>query len=157
MHTSLVAALLAVMAIGGWVAVYLVRSRRGATEADGKRDRRAKAATALAEVDRALTTVDEGQGSSASATVKAWAEERRCVFCHGPLVESRVAGHHIALLEPGGITREWVDIASDRLPLALATCLPVCWNCHVAATFRRLHPELVTDRDERVMHVERQR
>lgn len=88
--------------------------------------------------------------SSASAMVKAWAKGRTCVSCGGPLAEPRFSGHHIALLEPAGMTREWVDIASDRLPLALATCLPVCWNCHLAATFRRLHPELVTDRDDKI-------
>jgi len=64
----------------------------------------------------------------------------------------RFSGHHIALLEPSGITREWVDVAADRLPLALATSLPLCWNCHLAASFRRMHPELVTDREEGRMH-----
>ena len=63
------------------------------------------------------------------------------------MVEHGFLRHHIALYEPGGKSREWVDVATDRLPLALATTLPMCWNCHVAATFRELHPELVTDRD----------
>ena len=26
---------------------------------------------------------------------------------------------------------------------------PVCWNCHIAESFRREHPDLVTDRDNR--------
>ena len=43
------------------------------------------------------------------------------------------------------------------MPLALATSLPLCWNCHVAATFRRMHPELVTDRDDSTIHVTRRR
>jgi len=51
------------------------------------------------------------------------------------------------------MTREWVDVGADRLALALATSLPLCWNCHVAATFRRTHPELVTDRDDRTVQV----
>lgn len=91
--------------------------------------------------------------SSASAVVKAWARGRPCAACGGELVESRLAGHHIALLEPSGMTREWVDVAADRLPLALATSLPICWNCHVAETFRRQHPELVTDREDTTVHV----
>lgn len=95
----------------------------------------------------------QAPASSAAAAVKAWAKGRQCVVCGGALAEPRFTGHHIALLEPGGMTREWVDVAADRLPLALATSLPVCWNCHVAATFRRLHPELVTDRDEATVHV----
>ena len=91
--------------------------------------------------------------NSPSAQVRQWARGRQCVTCGGPLVESRLAGHHIALLEPSGMTREWVDVAADRLPLALATCLPMCWNCHVAATFRRMRPDLVTDRDDAIVHI----
>jgi len=90
---------------------------------------------------------------SASAVVKEWARARTCAMCRGPVTESWFAGHHIALLEPTGMTREWVDVGADRLALALATSLPLCWNCHVAATFRRMHPELVTDRDDTTIHV----
>ena len=28
----------------------------------------------------------------------------------------------------------------------MGTHLPVCWNCHIAESFRREHPELVVDR-----------
>ena len=90
--------------------------------------------------------------SLASAIVSEWARGRTCVSCGGPVTEMKFSGHHIALLEPSGITREWVDVAADRLPLALATSLPLCWNCHLAASFRRMHPELVTDREEGRMH-----
>lgn len=86
--------------------------------------------------------------SAAVALVSQWAHGRTCELCGGALAESRVTGHHVALLDPAGTTREWVDVAADRLELALATSLPVCWNCHVASTFRRLHPELVTDRTD---------
>lgn len=89
----------------------------------------------------------------ASAVVKQWARSRTCALCRGPVTESWFAGHHIALLEPTGMTREWVDVGADRLALALATSLPLCWNCHVAATFRRTHPELITDRDDSTIHV----
>jgi len=105
--------------------------------------------------DQPCADVAQALASSASALVKQWAHGRQCTACGGRLIESRMAGHHIALLEPTGMTREWVDVASDRLPLALATSLPLCWNCHVAATFRRLHPELVTDREERIVHPRR--
>lgn len=90
--------------------------------------------------------------SLASAVVSEWARGRACVSCGAPVTGMKFSGHHIALLEPSGITREWVDVAADRLPLALATSLPICWNCHVAATFRRMHPELVTDREAGRMH-----
>ena len=94
--------------------------------------------------------------SSASALVKAWAKDRTCTTCGADLVEHTFVGHHIALLEPSGMTREWVDVAGERLPLALATSLPLCWNCHQAASFRRLHPELVVDRDDMTVHTDLQ-
>jgi len=86
--------------------------------------------------------------SEAAALVRAWAEGQHCVTCGTPVSEQRHTTHHVALLDPSGITREWVDVGADRLTLALATSLPVCWNCHLSATFRRLHPELVTDRGD---------
>lgn len=85
--------------------------------------------------------------SEAAGLVRAWAEGQHCVTCGNPVAEGRRSGH-VALLDPSGVTREWVDIGADRLTLALATSLPVCWSCHLSATFRRLHPELVTDRGD---------
>jgi hypothetical protein len=87
--------------------------------------------------------------------VKVWAKGRRCTMCGAALTGSAKAGQHVALLDPGGGTREWTSIDPETLPLALATCLPACWNCHVAETFRRVHPDLVTERDDRVVHVAR--
>ena len=86
--------------------------------------------------------------SAAADLVRAWADGRSCARCGSVVTEPRSATHHVALLDPGGITREWVDVGADRLTIALGTSLPVCWNCHLAASFRRLHPELVTDRDD---------
>src|SRR5689334_14572409 len=104
-------------------------------------------------IDAACIEAGHLPEASASVAVKEWARGRSCAMCRGPVTESWFAGHHIALLEPTGMTREWVDVGADRLALALATSLPLCWNCHVAATFRRTHPELVTDRDDRTVQV----
>lgn len=78
--------------------------------------------------------------------VSKWYEGKKCVFCHkliGPL-------HHIdhapALLGPDFKTCEWKYMRPEELPHIFDTYQPVCWNCHVTETFRRLHPELVTDR-----------
>jgi hypothetical protein len=150
MTARLVAALIAVGLFATWVIWHLgravgnwrARSHRGGTPGH--------AALVVEPIDEAMIAGgnrgDPGVGRSRSALVEAWAEGRTCVLCGGPVAESRL--HHIALLEPAGMTREWIDIADDRLPLALATCLPVCWNCHLAETFRRMHPELITDREE---------
>ena len=36
-------------------------------------------------------------------------------------------------------------------PVMLDSYLPVCWDCHIAESFRREHPELVTDRDSKTL------
>ena len=87
--------------------------------------------------------------SAATRIVYAWAQNRTCSSCGKPLEESEVLGHHVALRGADGVTREWVDIAAERLREALDFELPVCWNCHVAEEFRRTHLDLVTERQPR--------
>lgn len=102
-----------------------------------------------ADIDSALTNLAPSTPvRAASAIVADWAAGRRCSVCGRPLSEPALASHRVALLDPSGATNDWSDITVDRLPLALATSLPVCWHCHTAELFRRLHPELVTGRDE---------
>jgi hypothetical protein len=90
--------------------------------------------------------------SAASAMAREWAAMRTCTACGASLLASEGAGHHFALRDTGGVSREWVDIAAERLPIELTSSLPMCWNCHIAETFRREHPELVTDRDFNESH-----
>ena len=77
--------------------------------------------------------------------VARWSARRRCVLCGTPLVEAPRLGHHIALRSSDGVTCEWPDVPPETLPEALPIRQAVCWNCHIAETFRRKHPELVTD------------
>lgn len=81
-----------------------------------------------------------------AAIVAHWYAGKTCVYCRQPLGEDHIAGHHAAFLGPDGTTREWSDVAPERLPDALRTAWPVCWNCHVTETFRQRYPQLVTDR-----------
>jgi hypothetical protein len=78
--------------------------------------------------------------------VSKWYEGKSCVFCHKPINRLQHVDHAPALLGPDFRTTEWKDIRPDKLPEVFSTYQPVCWDCHVAETFRRLHPELVTDR-----------
>jgi hypothetical protein len=181
MEWKITAALVLVAALSVWAGIHLVHPISGWRRRGGRlRVSQDQGPSALSAIDLALTSsadqraslssapADAGRGTqtsrmrfarapaaSASVLVTRWAKGRMCVWCGGALTESRFMGHHIALLEPGGMTREWVDVATDRLPLALATSLPLCWNCHVAATFRRVHPELVTDREDGSIHSDR--
>ncbi|HET7439186.1 MAG TPA: hypothetical protein VFJ56_06770 [Nitrospira sp.] len=78
--------------------------------------------------------------------VDKWYEGKKCAFCQKTIGPLHHLDHVPALLGPDFKTSEWKDVAPETLPMVLATHQPVCWNCHVAETFRRTHPRLVTDR-----------
>jgi len=78
--------------------------------------------------------------------VAKWYEGKECVFCHKPIGPIRHLDHAPALLGRDFRTREWKGIRPEELPEIFSTRQPVCWNCHVTETFRRMHPDLVTDR-----------
>ncbi len=72
-----------------------------------------------------------------------------CTHCGRSIGDVQFMNHHAALLAPDGTTVEWSDVPPEHLPAALLDGRPVCWNCHVAETFRRTRPDLVTDRPSR--------
>jgi hypothetical protein len=78
--------------------------------------------------------------------VSKWYEGKKCVFCHKPIGPLHHLDHAPALLGPDFGTVEWKDLRPEVLPEVFARYQPVCWNCHIAETFRRVHPQLVTDR-----------
>ncbi len=79
--------------------------------------------------------------------VSKWYEGKNCVFCHKPIGPLHHLDHAPALLGPDFRTIEWKDLRPEELPDVFARYQPVCWNCHVAENFRRVHPELVTNRE----------
>lgn len=79
--------------------------------------------------------------------VSKWYEGKSCVLCHKPIGTLHHIDHVPALLAPDNTTLEWKRVRAQQLPAIFETHRPVCWNCHVAETFRRLHPELVVDRE----------
>ena len=89
---------------------------------------------------------DNAQNCLVWNMVSKWYEGKSCVFCHKAIGPLHHVDHSPALLGPDFRTAEWKNIAAQDLPQVFSTYQPVCWNCHVAATFRREHPELVTDR-----------
>ena len=78
--------------------------------------------------------------------VSKWYEGKKCVFCRKPIGPLHHLDHAPALLGPDFKTTEWNGIRPEQLPQIFETHHPVCWSCHVTESFRRLHPELVTDR-----------
>jgi hypothetical protein len=83
--------------------------------------------------------------------VSKWYEGKKCVFCHKTFGELRHVDHAPALLDADHKTVEWRELRPEQLPEVFATHGPVCWNCHLAATFRRLHPELLVDRGRKLV------
>ena len=78
--------------------------------------------------------------------VAKWYEGKKCVFCQKAITPLRHLDHPPALIGPDFQTREWKGIPPQQLPKIFSTHQPVCWNCHVTESLRRLHPDLVTDR-----------
>jgi hypothetical protein len=78
--------------------------------------------------------------------VSNWYDGKSCAFCRKPFGPLHHLDHAPALLGTDSRTAEWRNFRPEQLPDVFATHKPVCWNCHVTETFRRLHPELVVDR-----------
>ncbi len=80
------------------------------------------------------------------AIVTHWYEGQSCVYCGNPFGKITWHDHKPALLSPAGKTVQWTEIPAEWLPEVLETYRPICWNCHVAETFRREHGEIVIER-----------
>lgn len=80
------------------------------------------------------------------AILARWYRNKSCALCGHSVSEIHALEHKPCLMGPDGKTLEWHDVPPERLPAALSTHAPVCWNCHIAETFRSEHPELVLER-----------
>lgn len=78
--------------------------------------------------------------------VTKWYEGRECAYCRKPFGQIEWHDHRPALMNAERKTVQWTEVPPENLPDVLATHWPVCWDCHIAETFRREHPDLVVDR-----------
>ena len=76
-----------------------------------------------------------------------WYEGQECVYCRKPFGEIHWHDHPPALRNREGKTVQWNEVPAENLQATLGKCQPVCWNCHMAETFRHEHPELIVDRN----------
>ena len=79
----------------------------------------------------------------------AWYRGSACAFCHEEIPEIHWSDHNPAILSPEGRTIEWSDVRPEDLPNVFATHRRVCWNCHIAQSFRASFPGLAIERPER--------
>lgn len=75
---------------------------------------------------------------------------RRCASCGRTITSVRSLHHRPALLMADGTTVAWADVPGERLPEMMRTLAVVCWNCHMAESFRRTFPDLPIDRGSAV-------
>jgi hypothetical protein len=78
--------------------------------------------------------------------VSDWYEGKNCAICHKHFGAMKHLDHPPALMTPDHVTKEWKDFRPENLPEVFTTHSPVCWDCHIAESFRREHPELVVYR-----------
>lgn len=97
-----------------------------------------------------VTQIEEApEDCLVQSVIATWYMDRSCVLCGRPLGEFHWYEHFPAALGPEDKSLEWTSLEPERIPEVLATHRPICWNCHIVETFRREHPELVTDRPQR--------
>ena len=75
-----------------------------------------------------------------------WYRGKKCAFCRQSFGKIELVDHKPVLLNLEGVTVEWGAISFTELNHAMETYLPVCWDCHIAQTFHREHPDLVVER-----------
>jgi hypothetical protein len=84
--------------------------------------------------------------------VRRWYAGHACVFC-GKQIQG-LGGVIIPALRVGETIRPWSDVRVDELPALMNRAVAVCASCELAESFRRAHPELVTDRVRPQPHLE---
>jgi len=77
-----------------------------------------------------------------------WYQAKPCAFCGKTFGEIHWHDHKPALLAPDGSLVDWGAFRPEQVIDVLESHKPVCWDCHLAESFRRDHPELVTERPE---------
>jgi hypothetical protein len=75
-----------------------------------------------------------------------WYRNKECAICKRPFHEVHWHDRPPALLAPDRNTAQWNEISAEKLPEVFASYLPICWSCHWAEKFRRVHPDLIIDR-----------
>lgn len=75
-----------------------------------------------------------------------WYEFKSCFYCGKQFSQIQLLDHKPALQSPAGKLLEWGEVGISDLPTVLDSYTPVCWDCYIAQSFTRDHPELVVYR-----------
>lgn len=81
-----------------------------------------------------------------SGVLMRWYSGKTCCYCGKPFEELHWIDHRPALLSPEGSLVDWIAVPVENISMVMETHLPVCWNCDIAQSFVREHPDLVVYR-----------
>ena len=87
-----------------------------------------------------------------SGVLMRWYNGKICVYCRKVFEDLNWTDHRPALRTPEGELKEWREVKPDDVLSVLQTHYPVCWDCYIAQSFRREHPDLVVYRPWRNGH-----
>jgi len=94
-----------------------------------------------------LASLDVAPGQClVSGVLMRWYRGKTCCYCGKPFEELHWVDHKPALQSPEGGLVPWHEVSIENLSMVLETHLPVCWNCYIAQSFRRNHPDMVVFR-----------
>jgi len=94
-----------------------------------------------------LTQIEESpEGCLVRNMLTEWYRGSTCAFCRKEIPEIHWSDHKPALLTPDRKTLEWHEVRPEDLPRVFATHQRVCWNCHIAQSFRAQFPGLAVER-----------
>jgi hypothetical protein len=94
-----------------------------------------------------LTNLDVAPGQClVSGVLMRWYRGKTCCYCGKPFEELHWIDHKPALQSPQGRLLDWSGVPVENFSTVLQTHLPVCWDCYIAQSFVREHPDLVVYR-----------
>ena len=133
------------------VAVRVDKGHAAVTHALGEEELRLETCTRWPERQHCgqecLSQIEESpEGCLVRNILLRWYDGAFCALCREPIGTIHWGDNKPAMLAPDGMTVEWTTIQPEALPAVLASHQPVCWNCHVAKTFRDLFPDLAIER-----------
>jgi hypothetical protein len=84
-----------------------------------------------------------------SGVLMRWYRGKTCCSCGKPFEELQWLDHQPSLKSPEGLLVRWREVPVENISTVLETHRPVCWNCYIAQSFIRDHPDLVIYRPGR--------
>ena len=81
-----------------------------------------------------------------AGVLRRWYDFRQCVYCGKPFQQIQWTDHKPALRSPEGELVEWHKVPIENIQIVMDTYSPVCWDCYLAQSLLRDHPEMVVYR-----------